>query len=361
MAPKKKKAPAKAPVIKTDSSAAALANMYRGMGSSQPIGTVPRGIVGGESFGSVSTGTSTGATITPSAGIGGGGTGTGGTGASDATIAKDNILASTLKSYGMENIGTTIAKIRAENPEISQDDLLFLLKNDPRYNAEYLTRFSGNKLLKERGLPTVDDATYLKAEKEYERIFTAYGATNLANRGYYGELIANRMDADDVTKRLDVAYEVYKGSPEIKQAFATFYGAVTDGEVIGAMLAPETEIPLLEKKVRVANIGAAALTQKLGTSLAKAEDLEAYGVTTAQAQAGYSTIAQGLTGYEKILEMNRGKDVKAEDVQTQLESSVLKKKAQDIQEVQREVGVEVGRFGGTSGRLASRDRAQGLI
>lgn len=280
---------------------------------------------------------------------------------SNLAAARDRILGDTLKSYGLEGIDKVIAQIRADFPEASQEDLLTLLKNDTRYNKLYTTRFAGNAKLKAAGLPTLDDATYLKAEKEYEKIFNAYGVGNLANRDYYATLIGNSMDAEDVSSRIDLAYKVYKGNPEVKNAFNKFYGTVTDGDVISAMLDPVTQVPLLQKKITVAEIGGAALQQGLETSLAKASDLEAFGVTAAQAQAGYSGIAQGLPTYEKLLEMRTGKNVEASNAQAILEESRFKKKARAVAEEQLVVGEEIGRFAGRAGRLASRDRAQGSI
>ena len=275
--------------------------------------------------------------------------------------AKDEILAKTLTSYGMEGIGAIIKKIRSENPEISQDDLLFLLKNDTRYNGEYLARFAGNAILKAKGLPTVSDDQYLKAEREYEKIFKAYGVENLANRSYYAQLIGNTMDAVDVSKRIDLAYNVYKGNPNVKNAFNKFYGTVTDGDVVAAMLDPETQVPLLQKKITVAEIGGAALQQNLATSLTRAQELEAFGVTGAAAQVGYTGIAQGLTNYEKLLEMRTGQDVQTLEAQTMLENSKLVKQAKAIQQESTVIGEEINRFRGTAGRLASKERAQGLI
>lgn len=310
---------------------------------------------GSGNVGIVPTGSATPATV--AAAVPGGG------GVTVKTIdtAKDDILAKTLASYGMEGIGAIIKKIRAENPEISQEDLLFLLKNDTRYNGEYLARFAGNAILKSKGLPTVDDATYLKAEKEYEKIFKAYGVENLANRSYYAQLIGNTMDAVDVSKRIDLAYNVYKGNPNVKNAFNKFYGTVTDGDVVAAMLDPETQVPLLQKKITVAEIGGAALQQNLATSLTRAQELEAFGVTGAAAQVGYTTIAQGLTGYEKLLEMRTGQDVETADAQAMLENSKLIKQAKAIQQEATVIGEEINRFRGTAGRLASKERAQGLI
>jgi len=287
--------------------------------------------------------------------------GGGNTVTNDLQAAKDRILAATLANYGLEGIDKVIAQIRADFPEIDQNDLLTLLKTDPKYNSLYVKRFAGNAKRIAAGIEPLSDSDYLTAEKEYEKIFTAYDTPGFKNRDYYATLIANRMDSEDVSKRLDMGYQVYKGNPNIKKAFNTFYGTVTDGDVVAAMLDPVTQVPLLQKKITVAEIGGAALQQNLSTSLAKAQDLEAYGVTAAQAQAGYSTIAQGLTGYEKLLEMRTGSDVKTEDAQALLEESRLKKQAKAIQQEQAIREQEINRFGGSAGRLASKDRAAGLI
>jgi hypothetical protein len=129
------------------------------------------------------------------------------------------------------------------------------------------------------------------------------------------------------------------------------------------MLDPVTQVPLLQKKITVAEIGGAALQQNLSTSLARASELEAFGVTAAQAQAGYQAIAQGLPTYEKLLEMKYGEDIATVDAQTMLEKTKFKKNAKALQEEQAIVGEEVARFGGTSGRLRSQNRtaSQGLI
>ena len=275
--------------------------------------------------------------------------------------ASDAILTQTLTSYGLEGIAQTIAKIRSEYPEISSDNLMLLLKNDSRYNAEYNKRFAGNAKLKAAGLPTISDSDYLKAEDEYKKIFTAYGATSLANRDYYATLIGNRMDALDVTDRMNNAYARIQASPEIKKAFQTFYSAVTDGDILAAVLDPATQVPILQKKVTAAEIGGAALKQGLETSLATATELAGLGVTQATAQAGYSTIAQALPTYEKLLEMRTGGDVAKSDAQALLEESKLKKTAKAILKEQQVIAEEAARFSGSAGRLASKDRAAGLI
>lgn len=283
----------------------------------------------------------------------------GGGGNQSFTAAQDAILAQTLTSYGMQGMAAVIAKIRAENPEISSEDLTFLLKNDPRYNSEYLKRFAGNAKLKAAGLPTLDDSSYLKAEKEYEKIFLSYGAKALANRDYYATLIGNSMDAVDVTQRLNLAYDRLQATPDVKKAFKTFYSAVTDGDILSAMLDPATQIPQLEQKVKAAEIGGAALAQKLDTSLARATELAAMGVTGAQAQTAYQTIGMKLPTGKFLSEISPEEGINY--TQTMAENIAFKKSAADKLAEERLAGKEIARFGGSAGRLASKSRAQGVI
>lgn len=307
----------------------------------------------------------TGATLTPGTGPLSvdapitGGTTTTTTPVNDLQAAKDRILADTLKSYGLEGIDKVIGQIRSDFPEINQTDLLTLLKDDPKYNSLYNQRFAGNVKRKAAGLQPLNDADYLAAEKQYEKVFKAYGVDSLANRDYYATLIGNKMDAQDVADRIDMGYQVYKNNPNVKNAFNQFYGTVTDGDVVAAMLDPETQIPLLQKKIRVAEIGGAALAQNLKTSLVSAQDLEAYGVTQAQAQAGYSVVAQKTPrgGFLSQISPELGIDY----TQQTAENIQFKKSAADIAKEQRLTGTEIARFGGSAGRLASKDRAQGII
>jgi hypothetical protein len=273
--------------------------------------------------------------------------------------AQDKILSDTLTSYGMQGMAAVIARIRAENPEISSEDLTFLLKNDSRYNAEYTKRFAGNAKLKAAGLPTLDDATYLKTENEYKKIFTSYGATALANNDYYATLIGNRMDAVDVTGRLNLAYDRLQATPNVKDAFKRFYGAVTDGDILSAMLDPTTQIPQLEQKVKAAEIGGAALAQKLDTSLARATELAAMGVTGAQAQTAYQTIGMKLPTGKFLSEISPEEGIRY--TQTTAENIAFKKSAADKLAEDLLSQKEIGRFGGSAGRFASKDRAAGLI
>jgi len=234
--------------------------------------------------------------------------------------ALDDLLAGTLSTYGIVDIAATLAKIRSDYPDASSDQILLLLKNDTRYNANYNARFSGNAIRKAAGLPTLDDATYLKSEKEYEKVMKAYGLdkTTLATQKMYGTFIGNMMDLADVTGRISLVFDNLKASPEIERSFRQFYPMLNKSDIVAAFLNPEEQLPALKNKVQAAEIGGAALMQGLETNLTDlvtttetgysnvtggtigAETIRAGGTTSAAAKTAYAKIAEELPTAEKL-------------------------------------------------------------
>ena len=234
--------------------------------------------------------------------------------------ALDDLLAGTLSTYGIVDIANTVARIRADYPEINSEQLLLLLKNDTRYNANYNIRFSGNAMRKAAGLPTLDDATYLKSEKEYEKVIKAYGLgnTSLASQKMYGTFIGNMMDLADVTGRISLVFDNLKASPEIETSFRKFYPMLNKADIVAAFLNPDEQLPALQRKVQAAEIGGAALMQGLETNLTDlittkdtgysnvtggtigAETIRAGGTTSAAAKTAYAKIAEELPTAEKL-------------------------------------------------------------
>jgi hypothetical protein len=281
------------------------------------------------------------------------------------TAALDSALAATMVSYGMSGIASTIAKIRSDYPEATSEQLLTLLKTDTRYNSEYNTRFAGNTQLRAKGLPTVDDATYLKAEVEYEKVLKSYGLNNLANKSMYATFIANAMDLQDVTERVGLAYDRLKATPQIEDAFKTFFPSLTQGDIVSAMLDPTNQLPALKNKVTAAEIGGASLAQHLSTNLTDytlpqttgytnvsggslgAETLRAAGVTGDTAAAGYKTIAEQLPVMEKLSSIYGGR--LDQYGQKQAEQEQLLGLASAKRAKQALVAAETAQFQGSSG------------
>jgi hypothetical protein len=275
-----------------------------------------------------------------------------------------SIVEGILKNYDMKGVADSIAKIRADYPEIASSDILALLKFDTRYNAPYLERFAGNAALIKKGLPTLNDDLYLKAEKEYETIFKAYDVGSLANRKTYATLIGNSMDAVDVTGRLKVGYDRLKADKNIEEAFRKFYPSLATGDIVAAMLNPDEMLPALERKAAAAEIGGSYLAQGLEASKVSAESLAAFGINKAGAQAGVRYIAQALPRGRFLSQISGETGINY--TQQTAEDITFKKNVKAQQEEDILKAKEIGRFSGASGNigskaLASQQRGAGLI
>jgi hypothetical protein len=264
----------------------------------------------------------------------------------------------------MKGVADSIAKIRKDYPEIASDDILSLLKFDTRYNAPYLERFAGNKALMDKGLPTLDDALYLKAENEYEKIFKAYGVGSLASRGTYATLIGNRMDAADVTDRIKIGYDRLKADKYVEAAFRQFYPSISQGDIVAAMLNPLEMKDALERKATAAEIAGSAAAQGLSTGQARAEELVAFGIDKTKAQAGYRYAAQALPKGTMLSQISQEEGITYN--QQLVEDIKFKQNVKAQEEEQRLINKEQNRFKAQSGvasskSLASQSRGAGLI
>lgn len=227
-------------------------------------------------------------------------------------------LVSSLEAYGLKNIASVLEKIRVENPSISGEGMLTLLRNDARYNKEYLTRFAGNEKLKAAGKPMLDEKTYLASEAAYEKVFTQYQLPQFVNRNKYADFIGGSIAPTEVASRVSLAYDrLLKANPGSLDAFRRFFPQLTAGDLVGAMLDPAEQLPALQRKVVAAEIGGAAIEQGLNASLAAesiqskkysnlqtgtvgAEALQQAGIEKDVAQAGYQKIAMELPTMEKL-------------------------------------------------------------
>jgi len=239
-----------------------------------------------------------------------------------------------------------------------------------RNTKAYMTRFSANDARVKAGFRALSPATYLALEDQYQKVMTRYGLPkNYYTPGLYGKqegfekLIAADISNTELEERIAAAQErVIRGAPQIAQALKEFYPEITDGDILAYALDPANAIKNIQRKITTAEIGGAALAQKgLTTSLARAEELQRYGVDKAAATAGYSVIGGGLQRGSELA------SIYGESPYTQAtaESEIFKLTGEQEARKQRQkvTGLEKATFGGksgtTSGALA-RDRAGGI-
>jgi hypothetical protein len=171
-----------------------------------------------------------------------------------------------------------------------------------RETDAYKKRFAANEQRIKKGFAALSEADYLDLEDRYQGVMRQYGLPeSYYQRGELGrqegfeKLLAADVRDDELADRLNVAYNrVINAAPEIKESLKQFYPDITNGDILAYTLDPEKAILDIKRKVTSAEIGAGAMQAGLKTGVARAEELQRYGVTKETAQQGFGTIASGL-------------------------------------------------------------------
>jgi hypothetical protein len=238
-----------------------------------------------------------------------------------------------------------------------------------RASKNYQNRFAANAQRVAKGLRALDEATYLGMEDQYQEVMRQYGLPasyyakdDTGKQVGFEQLLANDVSNVELGDRLMVAQDrVLKSNPEVLKALKDFYPDINNGDILAYTLDPKNAIKDIQRKVTAAEIGGAALQQTgLTTNLARAEELQRYGVDKASATQGYSAIGAGLQRGSELA------SIYGESPYTQAtaESEIFNVPgaAEARKQRQKVTGLEKATFGGqtglTSGALA-RDRAGG--
>ena len=273
-----------------------------------------------------------------------------------------NILKMEFQQYGLGSLVDSISNLLTDGTPPAE----FALRL--RGTQEYKDRFKANEIRISKGLAALSPAEYVGLEDQYQNVMRNYDLPE----SYYTKdatgrqvgfeaLLASDVSARELEDRVVTAKErVVNANPEVSKALKQFYPDITNGDILAYALDPKNALKSIQNKVTAAEIGGAAIQSGLGTSLARAEELQKYGVDKASATEGYSAIGGGLQRGSQLA------SIYGESPYTQAtaESEVFKLTGQDEARKQRQkvTGLEKAAFGGqtglTSGALA-RDRAGG--
>jgi hypothetical protein len=235
-----------------------------------------------------------------------------------------------------------------------------------RETDAYKKRFAANAQRIGKGLRALSEAEYITMEDQYQNVMRQYGLPETYyTRGEMGrqegfeKFIAGDVSAVELEDRISTAQKrVLNANPEVTAALKQFYPDITNADILAYTLDPKNAIENIKRKVTAAEIGGAAIQSGLQTGMARAEELGAAGITKAQAQQGFGTIAGGLQRGSQLA------SIYGEDpyTQTTAEKEVFGLAGKTEAEKQRKklTGLEKATFSGqtglTSGALA-RDRA----
>jgi hypothetical protein len=204
------------------------------------------------------------------------------------------VLTDRFQKYGL---GSLINKIKDLAIDGATEATITLALQE---SEEYKTRFKANETRIAKGLKVLTPAEYLNNEDGYRQVLRAYGLKQFDTDAYVQQFIANDMSPTEFSNRVVTAVQrVQNADPAIVQQLRDYYG-IGQQDLVAYVLDPEQQFQKIERQVAASEIGVAAGRQGLRAGVSVAEQLAAQGITQAEAQKGYATIADILPTAEKL-------------------------------------------------------------
>ena len=268
--------------------------------------------------------------------------------AAEATRAKEanrqSAIASVtarFKQYGLESLANKIRDLAIDGA--TEATITLALQETP----EYQVRFSANQERLKKNLAVLSPAEYINLEDSYRQVLRSYGLTQFDNDSYVKQFIANDVSATELSNRVTTAVQrVQNADPAILSQLTDYYG-IGRGDLVAYVLDPSQQFQKIQRQVSAAEIGVAAAKQGLQSNVAVSEQLAAQGVSQAEAQKGYATIADILPTASKLSEIY-GATLDSYD-QSTAEQEVFNQLASAQRKRQKLTAREVASFSGSSG------------
>jgi len=258
------------------------------------------------------------------------------------------IIEDTLNSYGLSSLASVIKGYMLVG--LGPEQAKLQIKQDPIYKA----RFKGNELRLASGLNALSEAEYLGLEDTYSQVMKQYGLgdyfgkTREARQSKLADVIGGDISAVELKSRISTVVDrVNNADPAIKAQLKEFYPGITETDLVKYFLDPKETLPQLQEKVTSAEIGAAAVSQKLDTSVTSATDLAKYGIDRAAAIKGYSTIGGMLPETTKLNDIYG--EAKINYTQKTAEEEVFKGNASAERKRKQLAALETAQFSGSAG------------
>lgn len=274
-----------------------------------------------------------------------------------------DLLYAQFKQYGLESLVDGIKGLIQEN--VSPSEFAIRLQNTDAYKQ----RFAANQDRIKAGLRALTPAEYIGLEDQYQNIMRNYGLPSsywskdsMGTQAGFNKFIANDVSAAELEDRIATAQKrVINAEPGVVDALRQFYPDISKADILAYTLDPQNALENIKRKVTAAEIGGAALGQGLATDVNRAEELAKYGVTKAQAQQGFGTIAEFLPTATKLGDIYSKQGLGDYNQQT-AESEVFNtaNAAEAARKRKKLTQLEQAQFGGSAGTsqgALARDRA----
>jgi hypothetical protein len=271
-----------------------------------------------------------------------------------------DLLYQQFAKYGLQSLVTPLEGLIKEGIPASE----FAIRL--RETDGYKQRFAANQARIKKGLAVLSEAEYVGLEDAYQGIMRQYGMPeSYYTRGELGrqegfeKFIGGDVSPAELETRISTAYNrVINTNPEVVQALKQYYPNITNGDILSYALDPDKALTDINKKITAAEIGAGAMQAGLTTGLARAEELQRYGVTKETAQQGFGTIASGLERGRQLSNIYQQPEYTQQVAETEVFALPDAEKAR---RQRRKLGqLETATFSGTTGMTGgalSRERA----
>lgn len=199
------------------------------------------------------------------------------------------------ESYGL---GTLAPKILEYVQKGYDTDTIALMLQD---TSEYKTRFKANDARRSKGISVLSPGEYIALERQYRQLLSTAGLPEgfFDQNDDFTNWIGGDVSPAEVQERVGMASQaLYSSDPYYIQNLRSY--GLGDGDMVAYMLDSKRALPLLQKTVRAAQIGAEASRNSLGLDKARAEMFADLGVTQDQARGAYQTISEVLPTAEKL-------------------------------------------------------------
>ena len=251
------------------------------------------------------------------------------------------ILTDRFNKYNLSSLAKTIKDLAVDGA--TEATITLALQE----TEDYKRRFKANETRMKNGLQVLNPAEYLNLEDGYRQVLRAYGLKQFDTDEYVSQFIANDVSAAEMSNRVVTAVQrVQNADPAIQKQLRDYYG-IGQEDLVAYVLDPQQQFQKIERQVAASEIGVAAGRQGLKAGVGVAEQLAAQGVTQAEAQKGYATIADILPTAEKLSSIY-GKTMDTYG-QSEAEQEVFNSLASAQRKRQQLTAREIAAFSGMSG------------
>lgn len=215
----------------------------------------------------------------------------------DAQQSAFDIMKNLLDQYNLGSLTTVLQGI-IQSGITDASQIQLQLQN----TQEWKTRFAGNEMLRQAGLPVLSVDQYLSVEQSYSQIMKNYGLPT----GFYDDpsdfakFIGSSVSPNELQQRAGIYADfVRRSDPAINQQLLSM--GMTQGDLIAYAMDPTRAMPLIQQKYQTALVGAAAIRSGVtGVDNSQIQHLTDLGVSEGQAIQGFGQIAGEAPGVQRL-------------------------------------------------------------